>query len=231
MAFTRRSLIATAAAAVGVLSIKRMSRAPLDATPAAETLSVMGNPYNELTYRRLAAEFDDRSRALRTRVSFSPREGDEIVRTLLLRTFTGARLPDVAFLNGDVVRTFVERRLLTPLDAMLASSGDDTLRAVRVGRLSYGVPFGVSVPVVAYNSALLQRVGVDSLPRDWPGVLAIARAIRERVPDVLGGFIEHDNGGAFTFLYLIGSFGLRPMDEDERPWRSLHGGVCRPWMS
>jgi multiple sugar transport system substrate-binding protein len=32
----------------------------------------------------------------------------------------------------------------------------------------------------------------------------------------LGGFIEHDNGGAFTFQYLLESFGGRPMSEDER---------------
>jgi multiple sugar transport system substrate-binding protein len=176
-------------------------------TRGAETrdLEVMGNPYIAETYRELIAAFGRRSS-----LAFSPREGDEIVRSLLLRAFTKRPLPDVAFLNGDVIRTFAERGLLLPLDAMV----DPGMQPFRIGSHAYGVSFGISVPVVAFNADLARRAGAGELPRDWNGILALARRMRR--PDVLGGFIEHDNGGAFTFQYLLESYGGRPMSDDER---------------
>jgi hypothetical protein len=69
----------------------------------------------------------------RVSVTFSPREGGEIVRALLLRAFTGASLPDVVFLNGDVIRTFAERRLLAALDPLLKVGANGQMRPARVG--------------------------------------------------------------------------------------------------
>jgi len=181
-----------------------MSKAPAHAA-ATRALDVLGNPYNAETYRRLMASWGKPAG-----LSFSARESDEIVRALLLRALTGARLPDVAFFNADVIRLFAERGLLVPLDR---SVGTDA-RTIRVRDVAYGVPIGVSAPIVAFNAALLRRLGVHDVPRDWPGILTLAS--RMRSSDVVGGFIEHDNGGAFTFQYLLGSFGGRMMSEDER---------------
>jgi multiple sugar transport system substrate-binding protein len=176
----------------------------------------MGNPYNKDTYARLVATYARGDSALN--VEFSSRDSDEIVRALLLRAFTRRRLPDVAFLNGDVIRTFAERGVLVPLDSMMRSEGSFPGGATQIANVRFGVPFGLSVPVVVFNVELVERAGGDpsALPSDWGGVLALARRIASKVPDVVGGFIEHDNGGAFTFLYLLGSYGLRPMSDDER---------------
>jgi multiple sugar transport system substrate-binding protein len=212
--FGRRQLLAGGLCALltaraGVLN----ARSPKQ----AGALEVMGNPYNEPTYRALAKSFEASTPGERVSVSFSPREGDEIVRALLLRAFTGAALPDVVFLNGDVIRTFAERELLAALDPLMKGEGIGQMRAVRVGPVARGILFGLSVPVVAFNSHLVRRSGHDpgNLPRDWKSLLALARRIDATVPGATGGFIEHDNGGAFTFQYLLESFGGKPMSADE----------------
>lgn len=184
----------------------------------SDALRVMGNPYNDATYRELGRAFSQHAEGVRTQVSFSPRESDEIVRALLLRTLTDVPLPDVAFMNGDLIRIFAERGLLSPIDRWLDAHGASSLRTIRVGASTYALSFGLSLPVVVYNTSLLQQAGIalEELPRHWSDVLAIAQAVRTRVPGSIGGFIEHDNGGAFTFLYLIQSFGLSAMTADEQ---------------
>jgi multiple sugar transport system substrate-binding protein len=174
----------------------------------AETrqLEVMGNPYTADTYRQLVAAYGHHCN-----LSFSPREGDETIRSLLLRAFTMRPLPDVAFLNGDVIRILAERGLLVPLDAML----DPGMQPIRIGAAAYGVAFGISMPVVAFNAERARRAGAGAgeLPSDWNGILTLARRMQR--PDAPGGFIEHDNGGAFTFQYLLESHGGRAMSADE----------------
>lgn len=171
----------------------------------AHGIEVMGNPYTADTYRKLLAAY-----GRHVSLSFSPRESDEIVRSLLLRAFTKRPLPDVAFLNADVIRTFAERGLLMPVDAQL----EPGMHPLRIGAHAYGVSFGVSVPVVAFNAERARRTGASELPHDWNGIFALAKKMQRA--DTLGGFIEHDNGGAFTFQYLLESHGGRPMDEGEQ---------------
>lgn len=208
------------AGALGSLVIARAADLHAKSTQRRE-LEVMGNPYNQSTYRALADSFTART-SERLNVTFGPREGEEVVRSLLLRAFTNSPLPDVVFLNADVIRTFVERDLLAPLDSLLQDADASVMRPVQVGQpaygqSAYGVAFGLSVPIVAFNSNLVRRAGHDptQLPRDWPAVLDLARRIKAAAPESIGGFIEHDNGGAFTFQYLLQSFGGRPMSADE----------------
>ena len=211
--------------ALGSLVIARAGALNAAGTQRRE-LEVMGNPYNQSTYRALASSFAAVA-GERLNVTFGPREGEEVVRSLLLRAFTNSPLPDVVFLNADVIRTFVERNLLVPLDSLLQDAGASGMRSVRVGQSAYGqsaygqstygVAFGLSVPIVAFNSSLVRRAGHDPthLPGDWPAVLDLARRIRAAAPEAIGGFIEHDNGGALTFQYLLQSFGGTPMSADE----------------
>jgi multiple sugar transport system substrate-binding protein len=203
------------ASALGSLVVARAGTLNSEDTQRRE-LEVMGNPYNQSTYRALASSFAAATRE-RLNVTFGPREGEEVVRSLLLRAFTKSPLPDVVFLNADVIRTFVERNLLAPLDSLLQKSGASAMRSIQVGQSAYGIALGLSVPIVAFNASLVRRVGHDPkhLPRDWAAVLDLARKIRAAAPEAIGGFIEHDNGGAFTFQYLLQSFGGRPMSADE----------------
>jgi multiple sugar transport system substrate-binding protein len=209
-------LCGVGAAGAAWWSTAHLTRYPT--TGAHDALQIMGNPYNEDTYRRLVAAYAGHGSGQALSVDFSARDGNEVVRALLLRAFTGGRLPDVAFLNGDVIRIFAERSLLAPLDAQLRADHSLNVRATQIGSSHYGIFFGLSVPVVAFNSDLVQLAGGDpnTLPCDWAGVLDLARKIEVKIPHALGGFIEHDNGGAFTFLYLLGSYGVQPMSDDER---------------
>lgn len=211
-AVPRRALL-TGAAAVSLGGC--LPRAHGDATP--DRLRLMGNPYTALTYERLASAWAAAG-GRRPELAFTPRDAGETIRQLLLLAFTGRPLPHVAFLDAGLVRTFAERGLLAPLDGLLPPpAGADRLRRFGIAGEIMGLPFGLSVPVVAVNIDLARGAGADTdrLPTDWARVLALAQAIRDSAPGGIGGFIEHDNGGAFTFLSLIQSFGLQAMNAEE----------------
>jgi multiple sugar transport system substrate-binding protein len=70
---------------------------------------------------------------------------------------------------------------------------------------------------VLFNSELVRRVGGNParLPTDWPGIFALAKKINAIGLPIIGASLEHD-GGAFTFLALLGSFGGHVLSPDEK---------------
>lgn len=183
-----------------------------------QALQVVGNPNNKETYLGLQAAFA-RETGDGAAVGFTPRESDETLRDLLMRTFTNKPLPDCAFLNGDVVRPLFDRGLLAPLGPFLADEGaGEGLRPFAVGASPAGLQVGLSVPVVVVNQFLAARAASwrHGPFASWDEVIGIAKAIGRAAPEAVGGFFEHDNGGALSFQFLIESFGLRPMNPDER---------------
>jgi multiple sugar transport system substrate-binding protein len=119
-----------------------------------------------------------------------------------------------------------ERQLAVPLDAFIGADpqwqkGEFAPGVAEAGRIdgkTYGLAFGYSMPVVLFNSELVKRVGGDvhALPDTWAGVVDLAKRIDKPSAGLVGGFIEYDNGGAFSFLFLLGSYGGHLLTKDER---------------
>ena len=99
-----------------------------------------------------------------------------------------------------------------------STDGQSTYGQSIYGQSIYGLGFGFSVPVVLFNRELVRRAGMDPehLPQDWPGILQLARRIDNPAEGIVGGLLEYDGGGAFSFLALLESHGGALLTTDER---------------
>jgi multiple sugar transport system substrate-binding protein len=213
---SRRAALALGAGGLGLAGVAHfLNRAKGQRNDGATSLRVLGNPYIEGTYRQLVQAYSQVNAAVPIDLAFSPRENDDTLRELLLGAFTGAPLPDVAFVNGNMIRPLMEHGLAAPLDDLVKR--DTNLSVAHIGDRVYGVRFGLSVPVVVFNTRLVEYAGAtpSKLPSDWTGVVELARRINRANPGVVGGFIEHDDNGALAFMFLLASYGLTPLSPDE----------------
>lgn len=194
---------------------------------AAElTLEVRGAPFIKAVHEEIGAAFNEAGKDVRVTITMGPREGDEAVQEILRQALVGQGLPDIVFVDGNLVRLLAERGLAVPLDPFIKADpqwgAQGFTRAVaetgRINGTTYGLAFGLSLPTVLFNSELVRKAGGDpaSLPTDWPGILALARRMNGIGENVVGGFIEHDNTGALSFLALLETHGGHFLSEDER---------------
>jgi multiple sugar transport system substrate-binding protein len=140
------------------------------------------------------------------------REDEDHVQRLL-RGALVSDLPDLVFISTSVVRLLAERGIVQPIDAALESraalariglvAGAEAVAALD-GTL-YGLPFGISVPVIAYNADLVRRAGGDPerFPADWDAIIALVQRISALGGREIGGFFEYDNTANWTFQALV----------------------------
>lgn len=194
--------------------------------PEPPKLDVQAAPYIKPVYEELVKTFTAGHPGMPAAFTTGPREEDQMVQQLLRNNLVGGELPDLVFVSGNLVRVLADRGLAVPLDPFLAADAQwqkgeftpDIAAAGRIGAKTYGLAFGYSMPVVLFNSQLVKEAGQDvaALPQTWAGVVDLARKIDKRGEGVVGGFLEYDNGGAFSFLFLLGSYGGQLLDSSER---------------
>ena len=140
----------------------------------------------------------------------------------VLRGAIIGRLPDVAFLGHNYVRTLADRRLTVPLDAFIAGDRDWTadryapsiIDSARVGGAVHGVSVAISFPILYYNRDLVaQELGAGAaFPADWPDIVALSRRIDRPRDGVLGGY---HRAHQWFFQAHVESRGARLMNEAE----------------
>jgi multiple sugar transport system substrate-binding protein len=121
---------------------------------------------------------------------------DEDVKTQLaldLRTGGG---PDVFSPDGPWVGEFAQAGFLKPLEEVVGPETNDwdgwsqipetVASIVEFEGKRYGIPVGTDGRVLFYNKQLFVRAGLprDWQPRSWEEVLAAARQLKARLPDV-----------------------------------------------
>ncbi|MFF9167320.1 MULTISPECIES: extracellular solute-binding protein [unclassified Streptomyces] len=101
--------------------------------------------------------------------------------------------PDLVYEDTFLINSDITSGYLKPLDPYLAQWPDwqqflDTAKAAAKGEdgRTYGVPDGTDTRGLWYDKGIFRKAGlpVPWQPRTWDDVLAAARAIKERVPDV-----------------------------------------------
>jgi multiple sugar transport system substrate-binding protein len=191
----------------------------------AKPIEVLGGSYVKELMQSMAAGFQKATPGAELKIATGPRSDDDLLQEILRRSTVGGELPDIV-ITGSGLRLLSERGIAVGLDALIAARPQSNLTSAsrivldkgRVGNGSYGVAFGLSMPVVLFNTSLVDKAGGDAahLPTDWPGILALARRVNALGPPIVGGFIEADNTGSLSLLYLLQSQGGRLMDSDER---------------
>ncbi|WOH52587.1 extracellular solute-binding protein [Bradyrhizobium sp. sBnM-33] len=190
----------------------------------SETLEIAAGSDNTKLLEAIGAAFEAANPGVKVNVPPGPRSYDDLAQDLLRRQTVGQVLPDLLVV-GSNQRLYADRGLAVPLDPLLAANPDLELAKAspivrekgRVGEAIFGAALGVSAPVVMFNSELVRKAGGDpnALPEDWDGILSLAKQIDRLGPPVVGGFIEADTSGAFTFLFLLQSQGGSVMDKAE----------------
>lgn len=217
MSITRRRLLAGA-----TFAARQFVRTASAAGPIA--LEVMASPYIKAVYERLIYEFQAVQTNVAVKLTIGPREDDQTAQQLLRTALIGAPLPDVVFLDNNLTRLLAERRLAVPLDTIIRADphwnlgfSQGVTALGRVGGTIYGLAFGLSLPVLLFNSDLVRRAGgnPNTLPTTWTEIFELAHRINAFGLPFIGSITEYD-GGAFTFLALLGSFGGRVTTPDEK---------------
>ncbi|GIX13224.1 MAG: ABC transporter substrate-binding protein [Paracoccaceae bacterium] len=140
----------------------------------------------------------------------------------LLREAVAGTLPDVAYVGLNRWRILEARGLTQPLDGFLGDRAAAAEAGYTGALLSLGQYKGVqhalatsaSTLVMYVNPDLVARAGgsMEDFPTTWDGVIALAARIDALGDDIDGIWIDrHD----WRFQSLLGSFGGRPMNEDE----------------
>jgi multiple sugar transport system substrate-binding protein len=191
----------------------------------AQPIEVLAGTYVKELMQSMAAGFQKAMPGAEVKITTGPRSDDDLLQEILRRSTVGGQLPDVV-ITGSGLRLLSERGIAVGLDALIAARSQSNLTTAskivlekgRVGNESYGVAFGLSMPVVLFNASLVEKAGGDAahLPADWPGILALARQVNALGAPIVGGFIEADNTGSLSLLYLLQSQGGRFMDPGER---------------
>jgi multiple sugar transport system substrate-binding protein len=213
----RKGRVGSALAALGFLTFPAAAQTPVD---------VRASSFIRPVYEQLVAEFNKDSKTASAKFTVTAREEEEALQELLRTTLVGGPMPDVLYISGSFVRLLADRGLAVDLDPMIKAdaswSGQGFTEAVaaagRVGGRTFGLAFGVSMPVVLFNSDLVRKAGGDpaKLPTDWTGILTLAKKMDGLGSSTVGGFLEHDNGGSFSLLFLLESQGGRMMSADEK---------------
>lgn len=193
------------------------------ASASAERIDVISTTFTVPMVEALAAAFEDRNPGVDVNLLAGPRSDDDMAQNLLRYKTVGDALPDLLVLGGNQ-RLLAESDITVPITELLAQTYPGLAAAPDVmfakplpdGKI-YGIAFGLSMPVVLFNADLIQRAGGDpnNLPTDWKGILALAEKVNSLGSPVVGGFIEADNSGSLTLLYLLQSHGERMMNAGE----------------
>lgn len=150
---------------------------------------------------------------------------EEIVQHNLRASITNT-LPDVAVHGMNRQRVLAERGIAQPIDGLIR--GDPafarlgiTDRSLSVGQVQgrqYGIAFAISTPVIYYNADLVKRAGgdPDNFPKDWDGVIALAKKIGALDPAIKGAFFSWQITGNWMWQALAFSHGGTMLTADEK---------------
>ena len=217
MKIFRRSMLAGAA-----LALLASSQFALAADPVTLRVSLTPSIFNAM-FDRMIKQFEAANPDIKVKITGSHRDqGDQFQATL--RESLVNDLPEISFQGFAYVPELKERRITVRLDDRLA--GDPKLKELgiagpvldsgKVGDEVHALGIGMSYPVIYVNANLVRKAGADpeNLPRDWDGILALAKKINTLGDGVQGGFFQVASGGNWTWIALIELLGSKMMSND-----------------
>jgi raffinose/stachyose/melibiose transport system substrate-binding protein len=114
--------------------------------------------------------------------------GADAFETKIKTLAAGNEMPDLFYVKGSMVRTFVENQLLPVLDEALENDPewkngfldgifDDFILNGKI----YGIPYQLSVTsIVFYNQEIMNECGITEFPSTWSEFIAAIEKIKEK---------------------------------------------------
>jgi multiple sugar transport system substrate-binding protein len=217
MKILRRTLLAGAA-----LCLLMPARLSFAAEAVTLRVSLTPSIFNAM-FDRMIKEFEAANPDIKIKIAGSHRDqGDQFQATL--RESLVNDLPEISFQGFAYIPELKERRITVRLDDRIA--GDPKLKdqgiagpvldSGKVGNEVHALGVGMSYPIIYVNANLVRKAGADpeNLPRDWDGILALAKRINALGNGVQGGFFQVASGGNWTWIALVESLGSKMMASD-----------------
>ncbi|HYG85062.1 MAG TPA: extracellular solute-binding protein [Azospirillum sp.] len=149
---------------------------------------------------------------------------EELAQQLMRDKITNS-LPDVAFNGINQLGLFVDQKLPVALDTYAQADGgmeklgyQPALTALgKKNGKQYGVPFGVSMPLVYVNTDLLAKAGQDAgALTSWPAIVAAGQAVDQKIGGTANGFyFDWEQTGNWLFQSLVTSNGGKMLADNQ----------------
>ncbi|TYC64479.1 ABC transporter substrate-binding protein [Rhodobacterales bacterium] len=171
------------------------------------------------TQKALADAFMEKHTEIKITLDGAAESYPDGVQRLLRETVAGTA-PDVAYVGLNRWRILEDRGLTQPLDGFLGDNPGEqgyTPALLSLGRFEdkqHALATSASTLVMYVNPDLVEQAGgsMDDFPTTFDGVIKLAAKINALGDTIDGVWIgRHD----WRYQSLLGSFGGRPMNEDE----------------
>jgi len=126
----------------------------------------------------LAKEFEAANPGVKINVTAIPFDS---AHDKLATAITAGKTPDVSQIGTTWMGEFASQALdPTPASIDKSSFFDGAQKTTEVGGTAYGVPWYVETRVVFYRKDLAAKAGITTLPTDWAGLKAMAKAMQTK---------------------------------------------------
>jgi multiple sugar transport system substrate-binding protein len=131
---------------------------------------------------------------------------------------TAGKTPDAAMVGTTWMGEFAQKALdPTPSTIDKSVFFEGAQKTTEVGGTSYGVPWYVETRLVYYRKDLAAKAGVTTLPTDWPGLKAMAKAMQTKAGAKWGINLQPGATGSWqTILPFAWSNGASVATDDQK---------------
>ena len=171
----------------------------VSAGKATGTISVwaMGGEGDKLP--ALAKEFEAENPGVKINVTGIPFDD---AHDKLATAITAAKTPDISQIGTTWMGEFAAQALdPTPASIDKSTFFEGAQKTTEVGGTSYGVPWYVETRLVYYRKDLAAKAGITTMPTDWAGLKAMAKAMQTKAGAKWG--IDLQAGGQGSWQSIL----------------------------
>jgi len=184
---------------------------------ATGTISVwaMGGEGEKLP--ALAKEFEAANPGVKINVTAIPFDA---AHDKLATAITAGKTPDISQIGTTWMGEFATQALdPTPASIDKSTFFEGAQKTTEVGGTSYGVPWYVETRLVYYRKDLAKKAGITTMPTDWAGLKAMAKAMQTKAGAKWGIDLQAGGQGSWqTILPFAWSNGAEVATADQKKY-------------
>ena len=179
------------------------------------TVWAMGGEGDKLP--TLAKEFEALNPGVKVNVTGIPFDA---AHDKLATAITAGKTPDISQIGTTWMGEFATQALdPTPASIDKASFFEGAQKTTEVGGTSYGVPWYVETRLVYYRKDLAAKAGITTLPTDWAGLKAMAKAMQTKAGAKWGIDLQAGGQGSWqSVLPFAWSNGAEVASADQKKY-------------
>ncbi|MFK4087463.1 sugar ABC transporter substrate-binding protein [Kribbella sp. NPDC020789] len=221
----RRRLVIGCALALALSACGRSADTP-DAGSQATTTVSNGPATGELTVWAMGTEGENLPKLMEqfqqanpgVKVTVTPIPWDA-AHNKFTTAITAQSLPDAAMVGSTWMGEFADLGALDPTPQGFDNSAffEGALDTTKVKDVQYGVPWYVETRLVYYRKDLAKKAGITTLPTDWAGLKAMAKAMQDKAGAKYGINLQPGGTGSWqTVMPFAWSAGAEITGDDQK---------------